>query len=103
MPKIRTITITCPECKTILVVNRDTGEIFEVRKPLVDDPSGDRFADALRAHKEHTDKLGSIFENSIADVSRQDEERRKLFKESLEKVQDDDIDDLKEIRDIDLD
>jgi len=103
MPKIRTVNVTCPECNTILVINRDTGEIFEVRKPLVDDPSGDRFADALRAHKEHSEKLGSIFEDSIAGVSRQEEERRKLFKESLEKAKEEGGEDYREIRDIDLD
>ena len=103
MPKIRTVNVTCPGCKTILVVNRDTGDIFEVRKPLVDDPSGDRFTDALRAHKEHSEKLGSIFENSIADVSRKDKERQQLFKESLEKAKEDGGEDYREIRDIDLD
>jgi hypothetical protein len=103
MPKIRTFNITCPECDTILVINRDTGDIVEVRKPLVEDSSGDRFTDALRAHKEHTEKLGSIFKDSISDVSRQEEERRKVFKESLEKAREEGVDDYKELRDIDLD
>lgn len=103
MPKIRTYNITCPECNTILVINRDTGDIVEVRKPLVEHSSGDRFTDALRAHKEHSEKLGSIFKDSISDVARQEEERRKVFKESLEKAREEGVDDYKELRDIDLD
>jgi len=103
MPQIRTLSVTCPGCKTILIVNKDTGAVIEERAPLVDDPSGDRFADALRAHKEHTSKLNSLFKESISDVSRKDEERRKSFKESLDKARKEDVGDYKEIRDIDLD
>jgi len=44
-----TFKITCPCCDTILVINKVTGEILEHRKPLVENPSGDRFADALQA------------------------------------------------------
>ena len=101
MPAIRTINVTCPGCKTILVVNRDTGAILETRKPLVENPSGDRFADALRAHKEHEKKLGSLFTESVAGLSKKEQERQRLFEESLKQAREKG-DTEPEVRDIDL-
>ena len=101
MPAVRTINVTCPECKVILVVNLETGAVLEVRKPLVENPSGDRFADALRAQKEHNRKIGSMFSESFAGLSKKDEERRKQFEESLKKVREAG-DAEPELRDIDL-
>ncbi len=103
MPAIRTYNITCPCCQTILVVNRDTGKILEERKPLVDDPSGDRFADAMRARKEHADKMKTLFDKSLSSVAEKDEERRSVFEESLKKAREEGADDYRPIRDIDLD
>jgi len=103
MPAIRTYNITCPCCQTILVINRDTGKILEERKPLVDDPSGDRFADAMRARKEHADKMKTLFDKSLTSVAEKDEERRSVFEESLKKAREEGADDDRPIRDIDLD
>jgi hypothetical protein len=103
MPAVRTFNITCPECKTILVINRDTGAILEVRTPLVDDPSGDRFADAMQAHKQHSEKLKGLFANSISDISKQEQERRTVFEESLKKAREEGADEERPLRDIDLD
>jgi len=102
MPAIRTYMVTCPCCATILVVNRDTGEITETRKPLVEKPSGDRFADALQAQKEHKKKLGSLFADSVTGLSKKDEERRRQFEESLKKAREQGDSVEPEIRDIDL-
>jgi hypothetical protein len=103
MPAVRTMNITCPGCQTILVVNKDTGTILEVRAPLVDNPSGDRFADALQAHKDHKDKLKGLFSESVAGVSEQEKERRAIFEESLKKARQEGVSDEPELRDIDLD
>ena len=103
MPAINTYNITCPCCNTILVINKITGEILEQRDPLVDNPSGDRFADAFRSQKEHSEKLGSLFDESISGVKEKETERRKLFEESLKKTREEGIEDYKPIRDIDLD
>jgi hypothetical protein len=103
MPAVRTMNITCPECKTILVVNKDTGAILEVRTPLVDDPSGDRFADALQAHKQHNTKLKTLFTKSLSGLSEQEQERRSVFEESLKKARAEGVDDERPLRDIDLD
>ena len=103
MPAISTYNITCPCCNTILVINKVTGEILEHREPLVDNPSGDRFADAFRAQKEHSEKLDSLFDESISGIKEKETDRRKLFEESLKKTREEGIDDCKPIRDIDLD
>ena len=103
MPAVSTYKITCPCCKTILVVNRATGKILEHREPLVDDPSGDRFADALRAQKERSEKLTHLFDESLAGVEEKEKERRDIFEESLKQAREEGTDDYKPIKDIDLD
>ncbi|RLD11874.1 MAG: hypothetical protein DRI44_02505 [Chlamydiae bacterium] len=103
MPAIQTYKITCPCCNTILVINKVTGEIVEERKPLVDKPSGDRFTDALRAQKEHSEKLDSLFDNSLSGIKEKEANRRDLFEKSLKKTLEEGIDNYKPIRDIDLD
>lgn len=103
MPIVRTIQVTCPCCKTILVVNQETGEIVEERKPLVEKSSGDRLADALRAHAEHRKKVAGLFAESIAGVSKKEEERRALFEEKLRRVREEGVEEGTELKDIDLD
>jgi len=103
MPAINTFKITCPCCNTILIIDKVTGEILERRDPLVEKPSGDRFADALQAQKEHSKKISTLFEKSISEVKGKNTERQNLFEESLKKTREEGIDDYKPIRDIDLD
>jgi len=98
-----TFKITCPCCDTILVVDKITGEILERREPLVEKPSGDRFADALQAQKDHSEKLNGLFDKSLSGLKEKDTERQNLFEESLKKTREEGIDDYKPIRDIDLD
>ena len=98
---LRTLNITCPCCDTILVVNKDTGEVLEERKPLVKNSSGDRFKDALQAEKDHSEKLSSLFSESISNVSKKDKERQQLFEDSLNKARTEKIE--KPLKDIDLD
>ncbi len=47
-----TLKITCPCCKTVLIVNRK-GAILEERKPILDESesTGDRFEDAIKKAK----------------------------------------------------
>ncbi len=103
MPALRTINVTCPGCNTILVVNSETGEITEVRAPLVEQPSGDRFADALRAHKEHTRKVAGLFADSVAGVAKKEDERRALFEEKLKQAREQGLEEGAPLKDIDLD
>ncbi len=98
---LRTLNITCPCCDTILVVNKDTGEIIEERKPLVEKSSGDRFKDALQAQKNHSTKLSGLFSKSISNVSKNEKERQQLFEDSLKKARKEKIE--KPLKDIELD
>ena len=98
-----TVKITCPCCNSILVIDKITGDVLEHREPLVENPSGDRFADALRAQKDHSKKIKTLFEKSISEVKDKDADRQNLFEESLKKTREEGIGDYKPIRDIDLD
>ena len=102
MSAVSTYNIKCPCCDTILVIDRATGKVIEHREPLVDNPSDDRFADAMHAQKEHSQKLSSLFEDKLSGLGEKEEERRNLFEESLKQAREND-DDEQPIRDIDLD
>ncbi|MCX7847684.1 MAG: hypothetical protein N2595_06630 [bacterium] len=103
MPVVRTVQVKCPCCKTVLVVNQETGEVVEERKPLVEKSSGDRLTDALRAHAEHRKKVAGLFSESIAGLSKKEEERRALFEEKLREARERGLDEGTELKDIDLD
>lgn len=103
MPIVRTLEVTCPDCGNILIINKEDGSIVEIRKPLVEESSGDRFTDAMTAAKNHSDKMKSVFDSRLSDYAKKEKERDSIFQESLKKARESDPDDLKEIRDIDLD
>jgi len=103
MPAVITYKVKCPCCETILVIDKVTGEILEHRAPLVENPSGDRFADALSAQKDRSKKLNNLFDESLSGVKEKETERQSIFEESLKKARDEGPNDDKPIRDIDLD
>lgn len=78
--------VTCPDCKTILIVNRRDGKVVEVRKPLLADSTGDRFEDAFlkvkRSKSELEKKVESAKERERTKMERLDQ----LFKEGLEQA-----------------
>ncbi len=45
---METLEVKCPDCPNVLIVDRKTGKVLEVRRPIADNPSGDRFEDARR-------------------------------------------------------
>lgn len=69
--------VKCPDCSNVLIVDRKTGKVLEVRRPIVDKDAatGDRFEDA-RA------KVRSIQERAEAKF----EATRKAEKEKLSKL-----------------
>lgn len=69
--------VKCPDCNTVLIVDRKTGKVLEVRRPIVEkgESTGDRFEDA-RA------KVRSIHERAEAKF----EATRKAEKEKLSKL-----------------
>jgi hypothetical protein len=82
------LTITCPDCKTILIVDRKTGKILEVRKPLVDDPSGDRFEDARQRVLQQGDRAQKAFEEARQREKEKHARLEALFKEKAQEYKD---------------
>lgn len=78
--------ITCPCCDSILIVRRRDGAVIEVRKPLLEESTGDRFQDAFKKVKER----GKVINSKIEEVKKIEEERRKgaddFFKEALKRA-----------------
>src|SRR3990170_1483915 len=78
---------TCPDCGIILTVDRITGKIVESRKPIIEESTGDRFADALFKVKKNKEKLSAT---KFDDLKREQEKKKKLseeiFKTSMEEA-----------------
>jgi len=83
---IETMKITCPECKSILVINRKTGDVIEVRKPLLEESTGDRFKDAFEKVKQSR----AIVEEKFRQAQEKEKDKFKkldaLFSEKLKEV-----------------
>lgn len=61
---METLNVKCPDCNTILVVDRKTGEVLEVRKPILENSTGDRFEDARLKVKDSTARAERLFEEA---------------------------------------
>ena len=79
-----TVKITCPCCKTVLVVQRRDGKILEVRKTLIEETTGDRFEDAFLKVKGRSEAIGG----KVEEAKKKEKERLKgaddFFKKALE-------------------
>ncbi|HUT24136.1 MAG TPA: hypothetical protein VM492_07335 [Sumerlaeia bacterium] len=82
--------ITCPCCKSILIVQRRDGKILELRKPLIEESTGDRFEDAF----EKVRKRGKEVTEKVAAAKQKEQERLKgaddFFKKALERAKESD-------------
>ncbi len=79
--------VTCPGCKTILIVNRRSGKVVEVRKPILEDSSGDRFEDAYRKVKGSKDEIEKKVEAARERERSKMDRLNQLFKEGLEQAE----------------
>ena len=93
--------ITCPECKCILVIERRQGKILEVRRPLLEDSSGDRFQDAFEKVKRQKEEVEAKFAKAQKKEKEKKEKLEKIFKESLKRAEEEGPAE-KPIRDTDL-
>ncbi len=97
-----TIKVTCPCCKTILIVDRKEGKILEERRPILEESSGDRFQDAMKKVRGQKE----FIESKVRDTKKRQQERKgkldKLFEEELKKAQEEGPPE-KPLRTIDLD
>jgi hypothetical protein len=96
-----TLTVKCPTCADILIIDRITGEVVEVRKPLLAESSGDRFADALKKVKSSAQETEEKFQKSREAEKNKHQELDALFEKSLERAKKEDPK-SKPLRGIDL-
>lgn len=82
--------VICPDCGVILLVDRLTGEVMETRKPIIEQSTGDRFADAIIKVKKDREKLAST---KFDDLKKMEEKKKKLaediFRTSMERTKND--------------
>lgn len=78
--------ISCPDCGVILIVDRITGEIIEVRRPLVKNSSGDRFADSMKKLEIEKAHRQNLFDNIAEEQARKKAVAEQLFNASLKDV-----------------
>lgn len=81
-----TIKVTCPCCKTVLIVDRKEGKILEERRPILEESTGDRFQDAVKKVREQKE----FIESKVRDTQKRQQERKakldKIFDEELKKA-----------------
>jgi hypothetical protein len=97
-----TLTIRCPGCQSVLIVDRITGEVLETRKPLVEDSTGDRFQDAVKKIKQDSQQAEAKFRQAKEAEKNKHADLDALFKKSMEQVKKEGPA-APDLRDIDLD
>ncbi len=79
--------ITCPDCKTILIVERRTGKIVEVRRPILENSTGDRFEDAFKKVRERETLAEGKFRKALESEKSKKAKLDQLFAEKLKEVE----------------
>ena len=84
MPEI--LKVTCPVCKSVLVIEKKTGKVIETRKPILEESTGDRFKDAFQKVKQSS----KIAEEKFKQAREKERDKLKkldaLFSEKLKEV-----------------
>jgi len=93
----------CPECKCTLFINRATGKVVEVRRPVEDQKKGEERFDALmRKAKTRGDAAIEKFSKAKEREKSKFERLDSLFKETLTRVEESgDVGPA--VRDVDID
>lgn len=94
--------VKCPDCGNILIVNKRSGEVVEVREPILEESTGDRFEDAFKKVKDSKATLEDRFEAARAKEKERQSKLDSLFKEGLERAREEGVNE-KPKRDFDLD
>ncbi len=85
---METLEVTCPDCKNVLIVNKKTGKVVEVRRPLAEESSGDRFEDARQRVLEQSERAEQKFEQAKKKEKEKFAKLDALFKEKKEEYKD---------------
>ena len=88
--QMKLLEITCPSCKTILVIDRIDGKVVEERKPILKQSTGDRFKDAIIKAKKQKAVREKKFKESEEAHKKRPESLRNIFNKSLKKVKEED-------------
>lgn len=83
---LETISITCPECKTVLIVDKKTGQIIEKRKPILEESCGDRFEDAFKKVKQSAERADAKFKEAQDKRNERLKNLDQFFKDSVKKA-----------------
>lgn len=78
--------VSCPDCKTVLIVRRKDGEVVEVRRPILEDSSGNRFQDAELKVKREKETIARKFEEARKRELNKFERLNALFDENMKRV-----------------
>lgn len=85
---METLTVKCPDCKNTLIVDRKTGQVVEVRKPILDESTGDRFEDARQKVLGTKERAEKLFEEARQKEKDKMARLDALFKEKKEEYKD---------------
>lgn len=85
---METLQVTCPDCKNILIVNRKTGEVLEVRRPIAAESTGDRFEDARQKVLGAKERAEQKFQEAKQKEKERMSRLEALFKEKHEELKD---------------
>lgn len=80
------IKVTCPDCANVLVVRKRDGKLLEVRRPILEESTGDRFEDAMKKVRGEKDAIAKKFEEARERERTKHERLDALFKEGLERA-----------------
>jgi len=78
--------VTCPDCKTLLIVRRKDGAVVEVRKPLLQEATGDRFQDAELKVKREKETIERKFQEARKREQNKFDRLNALFDENMKKA-----------------
>lgn len=80
------IKITCPCCNAILIFDRIEEKVVEVRKPILEQSTGDRFRDAFIKSKQQKAEIERKFKDSEEAHQKRSKSLQEIFNKSLKKV-----------------
>ncbi|MEO8376555.1 MAG: hypothetical protein ABI579_02705 [Candidatus Sumerlaeota bacterium] len=98
---METLKVTCPDCKNVLLVDKKTGQVIEVRRPILDDSTGDRFEDARLKVLDSNNRAEKLFQEAKQKEKDKFAKLDAIFKEKREEFKDQPIE--KPERPIDFD
>lgn len=85
---METLSVKCPDCKNILIVDKKTGQVVEVRRPIVEDSTGDRFEDARQRVMTQKERAEKLFEEAREKEKNKFDRLESLFKEKAAEYKD---------------